>query len=81
MGIEFLAQMRQSKNCGSVRGNDEIFNLCFGCSVGPPESHLFIEALESTLENIDATCTDLLSYHFTTWSPELTSTAKLTFVQ
>ena len=77
MGIEFLAQMRQSKNCESVRGNDEIFNLCFGCSVGPPESHLFIEALESTLENIEATCTD----HFTTWSPELTSSAKLTFVQ
>ena len=77
MGIEFLAQMRQSKICGSVRGNDEIFNLCFGCCVAPPESHLFIEALESTLENIEATCTD----HFTTWSPELTSSAKLTFVQ
>ena len=34
MGIEFLAQLRQSSKCESVR-NDEIFNLHLGCGVGP----------------------------------------------
>ena len=34
MNIEFLVQMRQSNQCGSVR-NDEIFNLHLGSGVGP----------------------------------------------
>ena len=34
MGIEFLAQLRQSSKCESVR-NDEIFKLHLGCGAGP----------------------------------------------
>ena len=34
MHIEFLVQMRQSKECGNVR-NDEIFNLHLGSGAGP----------------------------------------------
>ena len=33
MDAEFLVQMRQSKECGSVR-NDELFNLHLGSSAG-----------------------------------------------
>ena len=34
MDTEFLAQMRQSNKCGSVR-NDQIFNLHLGSGAGP----------------------------------------------
>ena len=73
--------MRESKNYESVRRKDEIFNWYFGFSVCPSESHLFNEALEPNPENVEATSTDLLSYYFTTWSPELTSSLELTSIQ